>query len=248
MAFDQIALFYGVIILLAYIVQAITGFGSTVIALSLGVIWYSLDELLPFLIFSNILFSSVLVFKHWKSMHSYLTFQVILPGMLLGMVVGYLIKPLLNDDMLKQILGVLIIWVSVLELHRLFKKQPPKIIGKLKRHVLILLAGMSHGVFASGGPLMVYTISGFKVDKTQFRATVVVCLFIVNCILTSAFLVDDRLAPVLPFVIAVVPIIFMAVKIGNHIHGYINEQNFKKGIFILLLISGLNLVVSGHSF
>jgi len=133
MAFDQIALFYGVIILLAYIVQAITGFGSTVIALSLGVIWYSLDELLPFLIFSNILFSSVLVFKHWKSMHSYLTFQVILPGMLLGMVVGYLIKPLLNDDMLKQILGVLIIWVSVLELHRLFKKQPPKIIGKLKR-------------------------------------------------------------------------------------------------------------------
>lgn len=247
MAFDWLWMVFSIVILMAYTVQAITGFGSTVIALSIGVLWYSLDELLPFLIFSNILFSCVLVIKHKRHLNKYLAYRVVLPGMLMGLILGYLIKPYVDEGLLKQLLGLLIIWVSVLELWRLTRKSRARLIEGNKSRLLTLIAGLSHGLFASGGPLLVYTIAGHKVDKTQFRSTVVVCLFVLNCILSTAFLIDGRLEPVLPFVLAVIPIIFIAVKVGNYLHNFVNEESFKKGVFILLLGSGVNLVI-GHHF
>lgn len=246
MAFDLLGLGFACIILMAYVLQTITGFGSTVVALSLGAIWYSIDELLPFLIFTNILFTSFLAYKNRRYIHKHLALNIVLPGMLIGTVLGYLIKSYLDDELLKKILGLLIVWVSSLELWRLYKDQIPIMHSTIKSRLLTLLAGLSHGIFASGGPLLVYAIAGFNVNKAQFRATVVVCLFVLNCILTIAFLLDGRLQPVLPFVVAAIPLILIAVKAGNYIHNFVNEELFKKGIFILLLLSGINLMVGCH--
>jgi uncharacterized membrane protein YfcA len=246
MAFDVLGLAFAFIVLVAFTIQTITGFGSTVIALSLGAIWYGLDQLLPFLIFSNILFSSVLAYQNRQHINKDLAINVVLPGMLLGTVIGYFIKPYFNEMLLKQLLGVLIIIISSLELWRLYYGKQSNLHSKFKARLLTLFAGLSHGIFASGGPLLVYSIAGFKVDKHQFRATVVVCLFALNCLLAVAFLIDGRLQPVLPFVLAVIPIIFVAMKVGNTLHGYVNEDNFKKVVFIFLLFSGINLAASPY--
>jgi uncharacterized membrane protein YfcA len=246
MGFDLIGLAFAFIVLFAFTVQAVSGFGSTVIALSLGAIWYGLDQLLPFLIFSNILFTSVLAYKNRHHINKDLAFRVVLPGMLLGTVIGYFIKPYLNEIILEQMLGVLIIFISILELWRLLHRNESIPHSKVKSRLLTLFAGLSHGVFASGGPLLVYSIAGFKVDKHQFRATVLVCLFVLNCLLAFAFLIDGRLQPVLPFVLAAIPIIFIAMKVGNILHDYVNEEHFKKGVFIFLLLSGINLLVARH--
>lgn len=246
MAFDLLGLGFAGIVLMAYVLQAITGFGSTVIALSIGLIWYSIDELLPFLIFTNILFTSVLVYQYKNNIHKYLALNVVLPGMLIGTLIGYFIKNHIDEIFLKQLLGVIITWISIIELRRLFTRIQSVEHSAVKSKILTFTAGLSHGIFASGGPLLVYAISGYKINKTQFRATVVVCLFVLNCILTGAYLVDGRLQPVLPFVVAALPLILITVKLGNAIHNVVNEEHFKKVIFILLLISGINLVFARY--
>ena len=45
---------FGCIILLAYTLEAVTGFGSIVIALSLGVLFLPFDKILPILVALNI--------------------------------------------------------------------------------------------------------------------------------------------------------------------------------------------------
>jgi uncharacterized membrane protein YfcA len=246
MAFDLLGLVFAFIVLIAFTIQTITGFGSTVIALSLGAIWYGLDQLLPFLIFTNILFSSVLAYQNRQHINKNLAIKIVLPGMLLGTVIGYFIKPYFNEILLKQLLGVLILIISSLELWRIYHGNQAILHSKLKARLCTLFAGLSHGIFASGGPLLVYSIAGFKVNKYQFRATVVVCLFALNCLLAVAFLIDGRLQPVLPFVLVVIPVIFIAMKVGNVLHGYVNEDNFKKVVFIFLLFSGINLAASPY--
>lgn len=254
MAFDELGALFSVIILFAFTVQAITGFGSTVIALSLGIMFYSIDELLPFLVFSNILFTSVLVAKFHKGFNKQLAFKTILPGTFIGMILGFGLKPMLDESLLKSLLGLLIIGISVIELNGLFKKsntgvqksikEKPR--GPLKVKLLTLISGLSHGIFASGGPLLVYAVAKFNANKTQFRATVLVCLFSLNVVLTFLFLMDGRLQPVMPFVLAAIPVMYVAMKVGDYLHKKINELIFKKCVYALLLVIGINLVGYGH--
>lgn len=256
MAFDGLGALFGGIILLAYTVQAMTGFGSTVIALSIGIFLYSIDELLPFLVLSNLLFASALVIKFHKGFNKHLAFRVILPGTFVGMLLGYGLKPLIDEVLLKSLLGILIVGISILELKGLFqtnKKAIPtgkmyKQIGPLKVPVLTLASGLSHGMFASGGPLLVYAIAKFNGNKSQFRATVLVCLFSLNVVLTSFFILDGSLQPVVPFVIAAMPIMLLAMKIGNALHHKVDEQFFKKGVYTLLLLMGISLVIHSYQF
>ena len=56
----------GGFILLAYTLEAITGFGSIVIALSLGALLLPIEQLLPVLVPLNICMTGYLVSRHWR--------------------------------------------------------------------------------------------------------------------------------------------------------------------------------------
>lgn len=254
MAFDEIGALFAMIILFAYTVQTITGFGSTVIALSLGIMFYSIDEILPFLVFSNILFAGVLVAKFHEGFNKQLAFKIILPGTFIGMILGYGLKPMLDESLLKSLLGFLVISISVMELKVFFvRSNIESENGKtenrpdnFKMKLLTLLSGLSHGIFASGGPLLVYAVAKFRTNKTQFRATVLVCLFSLNIVLAFLFLIDGRLQPVMPFVMAAIPIMYVAIKLGSYLHSKVNEILFKKSVYALLFLMGINLVTQGY--
>ncbi|MGB3666270.1 MAG: sulfite exporter TauE/SafE family protein, partial [Bermanella sp.] len=113
---------FGFIILLAYTLEAVTGFGSIVIALSLGFLFLPFDQILPILVALNICMTSVLAFKNRKSIHKPLLLSVILPGMLLGTLAGYFAKPYFDDVLLKQAFGVLIVWFAGRELWRMYRQ------------------------------------------------------------------------------------------------------------------------------
>ena len=86
MAFAPYAL--GAFILLAYTLEAITGFGSIVIALSLGALLLPIDQLLPVLVPLNIGMTGYLVSRHWRLIDRRLLLGTILPGMLTGAILG----------------------------------------------------------------------------------------------------------------------------------------------------------------
>jgi len=236
----------GLVILLSYTIEAITGFGSLVIALSIGVLFLPLDQIMPILAALNICMTSFIAFKNRNHIDKNLLIRVILPGMLLGTIFGFLSKDNIDEVLLKQLFGVLIIWFSVRELWRMSHQylDQPKPLWLTR--VLTFFAGITHGLFASGGPLLVYAVAGTQIEKSRFRATMAFVWFSMNSFLTIAFLVKGTLQPLLTHVLWYLPLLVIAIKLGNVLHHKVNEFTFRKTVYGLLLITGCILLISRY--
>lgn len=240
MAYAPYAL--GGFILLAYTLEAVTGFGSIVIALSLGALLLPIDQLLPVLVPLNIGMTGYLVWRHRQMIDRPLLLGTILPGMLIGTLLGYLLLPYLDEALLKRGFGVLILWFASRELWRLRHASALPVRPQWLTRLLTLGAGLSHGLFASGGPLLVFGLAGTSLDKARFRATLVSVWFTLNSLLTLAFLVDGRLLPALPQVLAYAPLLLVGLWAGERLHLRFDERHFRIAIYILLLVTGTLLL------
>jgi uncharacterized protein len=240
MAFAPYAL--GAFILLAYTLEAVTGFGSIVIALSLGALLLPIEQLLPVLVPLNIGMTGYLVWRHRAQIDRPLLLGTILPGMLVGTALGYLLLPYLDAALLKRGFGVLILWFAGRELWRLRHAAALPVRPQWLTRLLTLGAGLSHGLFASGGPLLVYGLAGTARDKARFRATLVSVWFTLNSLLTAAFLVDGRLQPALPQVLIYAPLLLVGLWLGERLHRRFDERHFRIAIYALLLVTGTLLL------
>ena len=103
------------------------------------------------------------------------------------------------------------------------------------------MAGITHGLFASGGPLLVYALSGLALNKASFRITLIMVWLILDGMLMAAFWFDGRLLPALPLVAVYLPVIGIGVWVGEWLHHRVSEERFRVAIYGLLLITGILL-------
>ncbi|MBU0901012.1 MAG: sulfite exporter TauE/SafE family protein [Gammaproteobacteria bacterium] len=232
----------GGFILLAYTLEAITGFGSIVIALSLGALMLPIEVLLPILVPLNICMTGYLAWRHRQMIDRRLLLGMILPGMVGGTLLGYALLPYLDAALAKRLFGALVLWFAVRELWRLRHNSAAHLRPLCLSRLISLCAGISHGLFASGGPLLVFALAGTQLDKARLRATLVTVWFTLNCLLTIAFLLDGRLLPALPQVAGYAPLLLVGVWLGERLHQRFNEQHFRIAIYLLLLVTGCLLL------
>ncbi|WP_271407866.1 sulfite exporter TauE/SafE family protein [Pseudomonas sp. Q1-7] len=235
----------GGFILLAYTLEAITGFGGTLVALSLGALLLPIHDLLPVLVPLNILMSGALAWHHRRLVQWRLLLFTVLPGMLVGTLVGYGLRPWLEDSAMRLGFGVLILCVALRELLR----GAPS--GRAPAWMIRLqtgAAGISHGLFASGGPLLVHALAGSALDKSRLRATLLCVWFGLNSLLTLAFLADGSLAPALPRVAAYAPLLILGVPAGEYLHKRLAEAHFRTAIHLLLGLCGVLLCCRAQAF
>ena len=233
----------GLFVLLAYTTEAMTGFGSIVIALSLGALVLPMDTLMPVLVPLNLLLSGYLSIRYRRLVHWRLLLRGILPLMAAGTLAGYLARPWLGQTLLQTLFGVLIAVFSVRELWRLrHGPAPANPHGVGWGRVWMLLAGVTHGLYASGGPLLVYALSGVALDKSRFRATLIMVWFTLNGLLTLGYAAQGALQPVWPKLAALAPVVLAGIVLGELLHHRVDEHRFRQVLFVVLLLAGIALV------
>ena len=101
-----------------------------------------------------------------------------------------------KEHLLYKLLGLLIIGLSVQGFYKLVHKpdaktEPPageqESKGNVGTYALLVLAGIIHGLFVSGGPLLTGYMTKRIKDKTVFRATISTVWVFLN---TLVFLED----------------------------------------------------------
>lgn len=234
----------GLCIFLAWTIEAMSGFGSIVIALSLGALLLPMEVMLPTLVALNVLTSSWLVWQHRAHVDKALLWRRILPAMLAGTVAGALLRDQLPAVVLKSGFAVLILWFALRELWLVHHQRvrPPH--REVVTQGLIGSAGITHGLFASGGPLLVYALVGSGIGKAPFRATLITVWLSLNGVLLAMFLWQGRVADVLWPTAAYVPVVVVAVWLGNRLHHGLDEQRFRQQVFRLLALVGALLLVT----
>ncbi len=241
-------LWLGLFVLIAYTIETVTGFGSIVIALSLGALLLPISEMLPVLVPLNICMTGYLMLRHRQHIHWPTLLKLILPMMGAGTLLGYGLRPSLGDASMRSLFAVLIIWFAGRELYRYWHSDAPNNPhGSLWTRSWMLLAGVTHGLFASGGPLLVYALAGIQLDKARFRATLISVWFTLNTILTLLFAFDGTLFESLPRLAAFLPILLVGLVLGEWLHHRISEERFRLAVFLLLLLTGCSLLIASST-
>lgn len=236
-------LWLGLAILLSYTIEAITGFGSIVIALSLGAILLPIPELLPVLVPLNVFMSGYLTWKHRQHVDWRLLLTLILPLMVAGTLAGYVLTPWLGASSLRILFGLLVVWFAGKELWRLLGGHVAKPHGLMTSRVITFGAGITHGLFASGGPLLVYALAGIQLDKSRTRATLLTVWFTLNLTLSTLYLFDGSLAASAGRLVWYLPLLVVGVMVGEFLHHRLNENRFRIAVYGVLLVTGLLLIL-----
>ncbi|UWN50373.1 hypothetical protein ASALC70_02594 [Alcanivorax sp. ALC70] len=229
-------------VLFAYTTEAMTGFGSIVIALSLSALVLPLDVLMPVLVPLNLVLSGYLTLRYHRLVDWRLLLTGILPMMAAGTLAGFLARPWLDQGIARPLFGALVVAFSVRELWRLRHATTVAAHGPWWSRFWMLMAGLTHGLFASGGPLLVYALNGIRLDKGRFRATLVLVWFSLNGLLTLGFLISGDLARQGGHLLALVPVVLLGIVLGEALHHRVDERRFRQVLFTVLLLAGVALL------
>lgn len=245
MSVVEILFLVGLIIFVTHTLEAITGFGCTVLAFPFVI--FLMDDLerakivLSILAWALAAYFAVAKFKsiNWKQ------FGIILLLAGLGLPIGILLFKSLDAELLKKILGVFIIVSAAVQLFRCYSpdkgnRKMPAIVG----YLFLFAGGIVHGAFAVGGPLIVLYSAGKLPDKSQFRATMCLLWTTLNTILILQYIWEGSLTvKVGEDLLFLFPFLIAGIVVGELIHKKVSELLFRKLIFSSLLLVGVAMVV-----
>ncbi|SHL29867.1 hypothetical protein SAMN02745216_04973 [Desulfatibacillum alkenivorans DSM 16219] len=231
------------IVLLSYTVQTFSGFGSTIIAVTLGSHLYPIPFLLPILVPLDLFLNAYLTTRHRRFIDKPVLLRRILPAMGAGLLIGMALFSLTEGVLLKKIFGVFVVLLSSRELWiRLRSRAKVRPLGVLGFNGFTAAAGVVHGIYASGGPFLIYALSRLNMPKASFRSTLAALWTILNLMLTVYYLVSGRVTDVtLTHNLLLLPMILLGIVIGEKLHAWINEYAFTILVFVLLLGAGASI-------
>lgn len=231
---------FSLVVLITHLIEGITGFGCTVLALPFGVYLFGLKTAVPTLVILALILALYVVI----SSYNYIIWRVyfrILFFMGLGLPVGLFLFSRFPEKNLKLILAVFMIFIGLRGLYMTFSgKQIFTNMPDIFLKILLFLGGCIHGAFGSGGPLAVIYATKTLPEKSNFRATL--CLLWVT--LNTVILIQDFKSgaiteEVLKLLLFLFPALVLGAFLGNVLHKKMDKSIFDKIVYSVLLLSGV---------
>jgi uncharacterized membrane protein YfcA len=228
------------VVALAFAAEATTGFGATVIALALGLHLFPLGEVLPVFVPLGLFMSSWLVLRGRAHVDRRLLLFRILPWMGLGLAVGLTIFERASHELLRRAFGLFVVTLAAIELWRLLRASTAsREVSRPAATAALLGAGVMHGMFSTGGPLLVWALGKSLPEKRAFRATLSCVWLVLGSALTTAYATSGRLdGGTLRATAALLPVLGVAIAAGEWAHHRLDERRFRVIVYALLLGSG----------
>lgn len=229
---------------LSYLSIAFSGFGGILIPITLGAHFYAIKWMLPVLLPLTMVANSYILLRHFRHINLPVLFKQILPYMGIGLLIGMTIFHRVHGDLLVRMFGFLVVVMSLRELIRLLRKDRELApVGRFKTFGYIFSAGIIHGIYASGGPLLVYVINRLNLDKSAFRSTLSVVWLITNIVITFFYVMTARITlETLQVSALLLPALVLGLLIGEFLHKRSDGRRFKIVVFILLLLTGFSII------
>jgi len=228
------------ILVVAYTVRGITGFGSGLIAIPPLALMLPLTIVVPVVGLLDVSASLVHTWRHRREAAWRLIWPL-LPWTFAGVILALYLFRAVDPQLLVRVLGVFVLLFAAHNLLTPNLRLPPS-------RFWALPAGFSGGIvgtlFGTGGPLYVIYLQVHRLPKGVFRATI-----------ASLFLIDGAArqvgyaaagfytVPLLALALAGIPLMLVSMYVGGHIHTTISEQGFRRAIGVLLLFSGIALLI-----
>lgn len=245
----------GMIVFATHSLEGITGFGCTVLALPFVVLLLGIKTAVPVLVVLAWIIAAYIIMRSWTNI-KWKEFLFIIANVGIGLPLGIFVFDNFPDYILKAILAVFMILVGIHGLLNTYinRNDFPDVNGGVETHSrktllmrgILLLGGVIHGAFGTGGPFVVIYAARALPDKTLFRVTICLLWLVLNSVLMIQWTIaggvwnleiGSSIACAMPFLMA-------GILLGDFLHHKVNEYYFKILVFAVLSSSGL---VMGYS-
>lgn len=266
-------LFY-IIIFLANIIQGITGFAGTILAMPFSIHLVGYEVAKPVLNVLGIIAGIYVVAGGIKNVNTRQLIRVAVM-MAVGIVGGIFIKDFFtgHERVLYIALGIFVVAIGLKGIVTAAveaknnkravamsgeEKSKGQITGQTQFFqmkagaddkmtpasvLLLLCAGVVHGIFVCGGPLIISYMTGHTKDKEEFRRTISAVWIILN---TMIFVSDIMAGYYNPATIRIqlisVPFLFAGMFFGGILFKKMSQRFFTILTYILLCIAGASLL------
>lgn len=230
------------VVFVAYLVQAITGFGGALLSLPILILLVGFDSA-RILTTSLSLVTGLLVAIRYRKRINRKKLVEILAFMAVGTGAGLVLDRFLEAEFLIIIYGVVTILLALFRF--MPKRNPDRSPGRPLMILILLLAGLMQGLFVAGGAfLMVYAMYEFP-DKQEFRSTSSAVWGILNWFMLFYYLLTDKITGENIKLFALcIPIVLLMAFLAEKLQGKINQALFSKLTNALLLVTGVILLAS----
>jgi uncharacterized membrane protein YfcA len=240
-------IWYYILAFFAHIIEGFAGFGSTAIALPFLAIAIGTSSAVGLLALNSLCSGGIIFATNFRQVNKKEYLKITL-SVLPFIPVGILLYSALSqyEAMLKLILSATIVFASLRGAWYYFiKKQEPPAIGKTASYVALFAGAIVQGMFSVGGPFIVLYANEQLKDKGSFRATLSALWFTTNIIsLVLRIVLLDMYSKELFITFATcLPVIALGIAVGMFLHKRVNNDVFRRFIYLIMLAGGLSSTV-----
>ena len=221
------------------VIQAITGFAGTVLAMPPSIKLIGVNDAKVILNIMALISCFIIAVKNIKYINKKELRKIVI-FMSVGMIIGIEVLKIFPTNILLKVYGMIIILIAV---KNLCLKKDIKF-PKVAMIFILIISGIIHGMFVSGGALLVVYAASVLKDKDEFRATISPVWVILNSFLLITQISNNMITSenIILSLICIIPL-FLAIWLGNKIQKKIDQKSFLKIVYILLIISGLLVII-----
>jgi uncharacterized membrane protein YfcA len=233
------------VLLLAYFIRGISGFGSGLVAVPLLALVFPLPIVVSVILLLDFTASLVLGGVNFKQVR-WDEVKPLVPFSVIGVALGTTLLVSLPRQPLLIGLGVFIL---VFAARNLLNLHGEKLVSRLWAVPASLTGGTVGGMFGTGGPPYVIYLQHRLRDKGQLRATLSGVFFLEGMFRIGTFVVAGLLVSAdiwLSFVLGL-PIALAGLYGGSHVHTGLSQAQMVRVIGALLLLSSLSVFVKAFT-
>ncbi|MBZ0221641.1 MAG: sulfite exporter TauE/SafE family protein [Dokdonella sp.] len=228
------------ILLTAYVIRGITGFGSGLISVPLLALFLPLKFVVPLVLLLDFTASIVIGGFNFKRV-KWGEIGMLIPFGLIGVILG---TNLLVNLPPEPMLIALAAFVFIFAVRNLFNIHGEKLASRGWAVPAALTGGTVGALFGTGGPPYVIYLSHRIHNKSDLRATFSALFFTEGLMRIVSFLIAGLLvsAKVWLAYFAALPLVLGALYLGGRVHVGLAASQMTRLVGVLLLVSSVSLL------
>lgn len=233
------------ILLTAYFIRGITGFGSGLVSVPLLALFLPLQFVVPLILLLDFTASIVIGGFNFKRV-KWGEVGVLIPFGIVGVIVGTsLLVNLPPEPMLIALAG----FVFIFAVRSLFNIRGEKPASRAWAVPASLTGGTVGALFGTGGPPYIIYLTHRIRDKSDLRATFSALFFTEGLTRIASFLVAGLLVTAAVWIayLAALPIMLGALYLGGRVHVGLTPSQMTRLVGVLLLVSSVSLLFKALS-
>lgn len=231
-----------IIFLVSALLQGLSGFGFSILAVPLITLFIAPKTAVPILMLYSIIINLVVLYSARKEIDLKKIWLLLLAG-IIGLPFGARLLVSLDGNILKIGIGILILIFGTLLLLGYRKELKHEKIAMIP---IGIISGLLSGSISISGPPIIIFLANKQLGKHSFRGNLALYFFLLNIFTIPVFWLNGLFTKeVISHSVTFLPGLLVGVIAGNLLSHKVQEQHFKKFTLILLLIMGVLAIVSG---